>query len=63
VSVFMPTGIVPPTGFVCFVPRKDVIFLSLSIEDAAKIVISGGMVMPGTQEKLKELARTHGMTL
>jgi uncharacterized membrane protein len=63
VSVFMPTGIVPPTGFVCFVPRKDVIFLSLSIEDAAKIVISGGMVMPGTQEKLKELARNQGMTL
>lgn len=45
-SVFMPTGIVPPTGFVCFVPRKDVIFLKMKLEDAAKVVISGGMVMP-----------------
>ncbi|HRY06270.1 MAG TPA: DUF502 domain-containing protein [Hyphomicrobiaceae bacterium] len=45
-TVFMPTGIVPPTGFICFVPKADVIFLNMSIEDAAKIVISGGMVAP-----------------
>ena len=56
VSVFMPTGIVPPTGFVCFVPRKDVTLLDMSMEDAAKVVISGGMVMPETQERLKGLA-------
>ena len=24
-TVFMPTGIVPPTGFICFVPRRNVI--------------------------------------
>ena len=24
ISVFMPTGMLPPSGFVCFVPRKDV---------------------------------------
>ncbi|MCB1515441.1 MAG: DUF502 domain-containing protein [Hyphomicrobiaceae bacterium] len=45
-TVFMPTGIVPPTGFICFVPKADVIFLNMSIEDAAKIIISGGMVAP-----------------
>ncbi len=56
VSVFMPTGILPPTGFVCFVPRGDVIFLDMSMEDAAKVVISGGMVMPETQARLKEIA-------
>jgi uncharacterized membrane protein len=44
VTVFMATGIVPPTGFVCFVPRKDVTFLNMTVEDAAKIVISAGMV-------------------
>lgn len=60
VSVFMPTGIVPPTGFICFVPKKDVTFLNMSIEDAAKIIISGGMVMPGAQEKLKELMALKG---
>jgi uncharacterized membrane protein len=45
-TVFMPTGIVPPTGFICFVPKADVTFLNMSIEDAAKIIISGGMVSP-----------------
>jgi uncharacterized membrane protein len=56
VTVFMPTGIVPPTGFICFVPRKDVIFLKMSVEDAAKIVISAGMVVPDYQARLKQLA-------
>ena len=52
----MATGIVPPTGFVCFVPRKDVKLLNMSVEDAAKIVISAGMVMPNAEHKLAELA-------
>ena len=53
-TVFMPTGIVPPAGFICFVPRSSVIFLSMSVEEAAKIVLSGGIVMPDI-EKLKRL--------
>jgi uncharacterized membrane protein len=56
VTVFMATGIVPPTGFVCFVPRKAVTFLNMSVEDAAKIVISAGMVTPDAQKKLAEMA-------
>jgi uncharacterized membrane protein len=56
-TVFMPTGIVPPTGFICFVPRSNVIFLNMTVEEAAKIILSGGIVMPNTeQEKLKRLA-------
>ncbi|MBY0227477.1 MAG: DUF502 domain-containing protein [Hyphomicrobium sp.] len=56
VTVFMPTGIVPPTGFICFVPRRDVTLLKMSVEDAAKIVISAGMVMPDQQARLRKLA-------
>lgn len=55
-SVFIPTGIVPPTGFVSFIPRQDITLLDMTMEDAAKIIISGGMVMPETQERLKALA-------
>ena len=55
-SVFMPTGIVPPTGFVCFIPRGDVTLLDMSMEDAAKIVISGGMIMPENQDRLRRMA-------
>jgi len=56
ISVFMPTGMLPPSGFVCFVPRKSVQPMKMSIEDAAKIIISAGMVNPETQKRLKELA-------
>lgn len=50
-TVFMPTGIVPPTGFICFVPRRDVIFLKMTVEEAAKIVLSAGIVTPDGQGK------------
>jgi uncharacterized membrane protein len=56
VSVFMPTGMLPPSGFVCFVPRKDVLPIKMSVEDAAKIIISAGMVNPQTQAKLRDIA-------
>jgi uncharacterized membrane protein len=56
ISVFMPTGMLPPSGFVCFVPRKEIIPLRMSVEDAAKIIISAGMVNPETQARLKDLA-------
>ena len=56
ISVFMPTGMLPPSGFVCFVPRRDVMLIKMSVEDAAKIIISAGMVNPETQARLKEIA-------
>lgn len=55
-AVFMPTSFVPPTGFVCFVPRRDVIILPISMEDAAKTVLSAGMFMPEQQDHLRNLA-------
>src|SRR5262245_35627792 len=56
ISVFMPTGMLPPSGFVCFVPRKDVMPIRMSVEDAAKIIISAGMVNPETQARLSDMA-------
>jgi uncharacterized membrane protein len=56
VSVFLPTHLLPPSGFVVFVPRANVIPIDLSVEDAAKIIISAGLVNPKTQKKLQDLA-------
>jgi uncharacterized membrane protein len=56
VSVFMPTGMLPPSGFVCFVPRQSVVPIHMSVEDAAKIIISAGMVNPETQATLRDIA-------
>lgn len=46
-SVFVPTTPNPTSGFLLFFPREDVIELDMSIEDAAKLVISAGLVYPG----------------
>jgi len=43
-SVFVPTTPNPTSGFLLFFPAEDVIELDMSIEDAAKLVISAGLV-------------------
>ncbi|WP_425050635.1 DUF502 domain-containing protein [Psychromarinibacter sp. S121] len=45
-SVFLPTTPNPTSGFLLFVPRSQVIELDMSVEDAAKLVISAGLVYP-----------------
>lgn len=45
-SVFVPTTPNPTSGFLLFFPEEDVIQLDMSIEDAAKLVISAGLVYP-----------------
>ena len=46
VSVFVPTTPNPTSGFLLFFPEKDVIPLDMTVEDAAKLVISAGLVYP-----------------
>jgi uncharacterized membrane protein len=46
-SVFIPTTPNPTTGWYAIIPEADTIALSMSIEDAFKIVVSGGIVSPG----------------
>ena len=48
-SVFVPTTPNPTSGFLLFFPEEDVIQLDMSIEDAAKLVISAGLVYPETK--------------
>lgn len=56
-SIFLPTTPNPTSGFLLFVPKKDVIILDQSVENAAKLVISAGLVTPDeTQEQLQILA-------
>jgi len=46
VNVFLPTTPNPTSGFLLFVPKKDVIHLDMTIEEGIKMVISGGIVAP-----------------
>ena len=49
-SVFVPTTPNPTSGFLLFFPKADIVELDMSIEDAAKLVISAGLVYPPTKK-------------
>ncbi len=57
VSVFLPTTPNPTSGFLLFVPENDLVLLDMSVEEAAKLVISAGLVTPEYLEKTERLAR------
>jgi len=46
VNVFLPTTPNPTTGFYLLIPEKDIIPLEMSVEDAFKLIITGGMISP-----------------
>jgi uncharacterized membrane protein len=62
VSAFMPCTPNPTTGFFFYVPRRDVIDLDISVEQAMTLLISAGIIQPGAtpeaQNKLAALAET-----
>lgn len=45
-AVFVPSTPNPTTGFLIFVPEAEVHPLDMNVEDAAKLIISGGLVYP-----------------
>jgi uncharacterized membrane protein len=46
IGVFLPCSPNPTTGFFFYLPRKDVIEISISVEEAAKLVMSAGLIQP-----------------
>lgn len=57
ISVFLPTTPNPTSGFLLFLPRSEVIELEMSVEDAAKLIISAGLVYPNGKEAPDGVAR------
>lgn len=58
VSVFLPTTPNPTSGFLLFFPKSDVMELDMTVEDAAKLVISAGLVYPPDREVLENGSAT-----
>ncbi|SET32253.1 DUF502 domain-containing protein [Oceanicella actignis] len=56
-SVFLPTTPNPTSGFLLFVPRSQVVILDMTVEEAAKLVISAGLVTPPTAQERAAAAR------
>ena len=49
VSVFVPTTPNPTSGWLIFVPIESVQELEMSVDDAFKMIISGGVLTPGVE--------------
>ena len=45
-NVFVPATPNPTTGFLLFIPERDIRRLEMSVDDGIKLVISGGIVKP-----------------
>jgi uncharacterized membrane protein len=61
VSAFLPCTPNPTTGFFFYVPRRDVVDLDITVEQAMSLLISAGIIQPGAEEphhKLAALAET-----
>lgn len=51
VNVFVPTTPNPTSGFLLFVPVEDTIDLAISVEEALRMVISLGVILPDTLKR------------
>jgi uncharacterized membrane protein len=52
VNDYVPTTPNPTSGYLVFVPRRDLVVLDMSIEEGIKFVISGGIVAPPERPKV-----------
>lgn len=62
VNVFLPTTPNPTSGYLLFVPRKDIRPLHMSVDQGLKMIISAGIVTPSITEGKKAL-RNRGREL
>lgn len=58
ITIFIPTTPNPTSGFLMFVPKSEVIELEMPVDDALKLVISLGIVVP--ENRLNELNLKRG---
>ena len=59
ISVFIPTTPNPTSGWYAIVPKAEAIDIDISIEDAFKVLISGGIVSPDSTVKPPQVAPKH----
>ena len=53
-NVFIPTSPNPTSGMFICVAKEDIIFLDMKIDDAVKLIISGGVIVPGMEKEEDE---------
>ena len=48
--IFVPTTPNPTSGYMLYIPQNDTLETKMSVEEGLKIIISGGMLAPGTNQ-------------
>jgi uncharacterized membrane protein len=54
-AIFLPTTPNPTSGWLVFTAKKDVVELSMSVDDAFKMIVSGGVLLPGSVSARRSL--------
>ncbi len=54
VTVFLPTSPTPFTGYVMLTPREETIELDMTIEEALRFTVSGGVITPAQSDAFEE---------
>lgn len=52
VSVYVPTTPNPTSGFLIYVPQKDIIPLKIGVDEALKIILSMGIINPDDKKEV-----------
>lgn len=56
VNVFVPTTPNPTSGYLLFVPKKELKYLEMSVEEGVKLVVSAGIISPPDPSEKEALA-------
>ena len=59
--MFLPCAPNPTTGFFFYVPKSKIIEVDMSTEDAATLIMSAGVVQPGSDPQKRNAAALAGM--
>lgn len=59
INVFVPTTPNPTSGYLLFVPKKDLKFLNMTVEEAVKLVVSAGIIVPPDRKEKLETDNTN----
>ena len=60
INIYVPTTPNPTSGFFIMLPKDDVIELDMSVDEAFKLIISTGVVVPNQQKLTKKLTKSKG---
>lgn len=67
VNVFLPTTPNPTSGYLLFIPKRELVILDMTVEEGIKMVVSGGIVTPpdrrpAAEQEQKRVAPADGDT-